>query len=418
MRRAKSGDADSFVQLYDAYGDDVYRYIYFRVINDVAAEGLTSTVFRYAWEHLDNYKKDGSSFIEWIYKIVRIQVINYYRANTKTPVFDIGFLSAAADYGLKKEGQDAFDQLAWHNHLQLLAEEKQHTLLQISTLRTMARYLEYLNPIREIKPSPTFNAYTRPWLTRYLQFHTRRPKKTSTSWKLSLAYVVLIAAVLFTGTAKAQSALPGELLYGWKRTSEQAWRSLSPNPVDTDIILADRRLNEWIAVENDPARSASASTDYFDELARLQTARSTQLIPLLKAHRQRLSEAGLPTTQLNNYLVVSADPIPALAPTQVSLTEIVPPATEIPLGSVSQPTRDSINLAAPASQVPIEVPPTEVPTEVVVPTEVLTEVPTEVAPPTEVPTEIAPPATEVPTPIANPEAPTDIPQNNPTDANP
>jgi hypothetical protein len=131
-----------------------------------------------------------------------------------------------------------------------------------------------------------------------------------------------------------------------------------------------------------------------------------------------LSEAGLPTTQLNNYLVVSADPIPALAPTQVSLTEIVPPATEIPLGSVSQPTRDSINLAAPASQVPIEVPPTEVPTEVVVPTEVLTEVPTEVAPPTEVPTEIAPPATEVPTPIANPEAPTDIPQNNPTDANP
>jgi hypothetical protein len=204
--------------------------------------------------------------------------------------------------------------------------------------------------------------------------------------------------------------------------------------VGTDIILADRRLNEWIAVGKDPARSASASIDYFDELTRLQSASSERLIPLLKEHRQRLSEAGFSTTQLDNYLVVEANPTPSLVPDQVSLTEVVPPATELPIGSIPQPTRASDNSAAPATEMSTEVvPPTEVstevvspteaPTEIVLPTEVPTkvvpptEVPTEVVPPTEAPTEIAP-ATSVPTPFATPEAPTDIPQVNPTDANP
>ncbi len=413
-RRAKSGDANAFVQLYDAYGDDVYRYIYFRVINDLAAESITSHVFRYAWEHLDSYQKNGSSFLTWIYTIVRNQVIDYYKANINTHTFDIGFLSVAADYGLIKEGQELFNLEAWRNHLRLITADTQQTLLQMSTLHTMARYLEYLNPGRAVKPSPTFNAYTRSWLTLYLQIQTHRPKRSSASWRMSLSYAVLIAALLITGTAKAQAALPGELLYGWKRTSEQVWLSLSPDPVGTDIILADRRLNEWIAVEKDPAHSASASTDYFDELSRLQSAGSVQLIPLLKAHRQRLSEAGLSTTQLNNYLIVGVNPVPALVPTQVSLTEVVPPVTEVPVGGVSQPTKVSIDLAAPATQIPTEVPPTEVPTEVVAPTEI----PTEVAAPTEAPTEVAPPATEAPTEIVNPVVPTEIPQTIPTDANP
>ena len=112
VRQARSGDTDAFVQLYDAYGDDVYRYIYFRVINDVAAEGITSHVFRYAWEHLESYQKNESSFITWIYKIARNHVIDYYKVNIKPPALDIGSLLVAADYGLNTEGQDLSDQEA------------------------------------------------------------------------------------------------------------------------------------------------------------------------------------------------------------------------------------------------------------------------------------------------------------------
>ena len=433
VRRAKSGNADAFLQLYDAYGDDVYRYIYFRVINDVAAESITSHVFRYAWEHLDSYQKDGSSFLAWIYKIVRNQVIDYYKANINTHTFDVGFLSAAADYGLDKAGQDLFNPEAWHNHLRLVTADKQQSLLQMSTLHTMARYLDYLNPGRAVKPSPTFNAYTRSWLTLYLQNQTHRPKRSSTSWRTSLAFTVLIAALLITGTAKAQSALPGDILYGWKRTSEQAWRSLSPDPIGTEIILADRRLNELIAVEKNPVRSANASHDYFEALNQLKSAGNAEtqvrILPLLKDHKQRLNDAGLSTTQLDNYLIVGASPVPGLPPAQDSLTQSAPPATEAPIEAAPQPTKAPVEGASPATGVPTEAAPpaTEVPTEVLqpateVPTEVAppaTEAPTEVAPPaTEAPTEVAPPATEAPTEIVNPVAPTEIPQTIPTDATP
>jgi RNA polymerase sigma factor (sigma-70 family) len=444
VRQAKSGDADAFVQLFDAYGDDVFRYVYFRVINGVASEDITSQVFRHAWEHLESFQKDGSSFVTWIYKIARNQVMDYYKANLKTQAFDIGFLSAAIDYGMNKEGQDLFNLEALRNHLQFLTSDKQQTLItkffnsrathnnfasgmskfegyvlpvQMRTLQSVAKYLNDQYRDRKVKPSPTFNAYTRSWLTQYLQFHAHRPKKPSMFWRMSLSYTVLIAALLVTGTAKAQSALPGDILYGWKRTSEQAWRSLSPDPVGTDIILADRRLNEWIAVGNDPARSANASNDYFDALTKLNSTGDAvtrvRILPVLKTHRERLNDSGLSTTQLDNYLTVLANPIPSITSTQIPPADLVPPATEVPIEVAPPATKVPIEVAPPATEVPPEVAPpaTEAPTEVVAPA---TEAPIEVAPPTtEAPTEAAPAATDVPPDIAPPVV---VPSENPVTA--
>ena len=448
-RQAKSGDADAFVQLYDAYVERIYRYVYFRVINDAAAEDITSQVFRNAWEHFNNYQNNGSSFITWIFEIARKEVTNYYETNLKTHAIDVRFLSVASDYGLDKEVQDLIKLENMRNHMRFLTVDPQQTLIskifngeatnkniariiakldrdvhaaQVSTLQTVAGFLEYLNLGREVKPSPTFNTHTRIWLTQYLQFHARRPKGISMFWRMSMTYIVLIAALLVTGTAKAQSALPGELLYGWKRTSEQAWRSLSPDPVGTDIILANRRLNEWLAVENDPARSAKAMSDYFSELTKLKPKGDevtlARINTVLKAHRQRLNDSGLSTAQLDNYLTVGANPIPSLIPPQASLTGVVPPATEVPTEVAPPATKVPVEVAPPATVIPTEVLPTatEVPTEVVPPaTEVptappATEAPTEIVPPaTEVPTDVVPPATEVPTDAAPPatDAPTE-----------
>ncbi len=449
--QAKSGDIDAFVQLFDAYGDDVYRYVYFRVINDVAAEDITSQVFRHAWEQLEGFHKNGSTFVTWIYKLARNQVLEYYKSNLKTHAFDIGFLSAAIDYGMNKEGQDLFNLEALRNHLQFLTSDKQQTLItkyfnsrathnnfassmskfegyvlpmQMRTLQSVAKYLKDQYRVPEVKPSPTFNAYTRSWLTRYLQFHARPPKKPSMFWRMSLTYAVLIAALLVTGTAKAQSALPGDILYGWKRTSEQAWRNLSPDPVGTDIFLANRRLSEWIAVQNDPARSANASDDYFDELANLQSTGNAQtrarILPVLKVHRQRLNDSGLSTSQLDNYLTVVTNPLPSITSTQISPADLVSPATEVPIEVAPPATKVPIEVAPAATELPPEVAPaateapteaappaTEAPTEVVAPA---TEAPTEAAPAaTEAPTEAAPAATTVPPEIAPPA--TDVPPN-------
>ena len=45
IHQAKSGDANAFVELYDAYVERVYRYIYFLAPNNGVAEGLTFQVF-------------------------------------------------------------------------------------------------------------------------------------------------------------------------------------------------------------------------------------------------------------------------------------------------------------------------------------------------------------------------------------
>src|SRR3990172_3766788 len=78
VHQAKSGDADAFARLYDAYVERVYRYIFFRVADDQTAEDLTSLVFLRVWEHLSRYRLDGS-FLAWLYTIARNAVIDHYR---------------------------------------------------------------------------------------------------------------------------------------------------------------------------------------------------------------------------------------------------------------------------------------------------------------------------------------------------
>src|SRR5512142_2936041 len=119
-RRARAGDADAFIELYDVYSDDLYRYIYFRVLSDVAAEAITSQVFRHAWDHLESQRKGGLSFAGWLYEIARNQVLIYYRVNLHSQEFEIRNLLAAADYRLNQEARDRLPGDAWSHHLRLL----------------------------------------------------------------------------------------------------------------------------------------------------------------------------------------------------------------------------------------------------------------------------------------------------------
>jgi DNA-directed RNA polymerase specialized sigma24 family protein len=388
VQQAKSGDADAFVQLYDAYVERVYRYIFFRVINDLAAEDITLHVFRNAWEHLAGYRKFSSSFIAWLYKIAKNLVIDYYKTDIKNHSFNVRILEP------------------------------------------MARSVEDLNLGREPRPSTSFNTHTRSWLTQYLKFHTRRPRRTSLSLQSSLSIAGMIAMLLVTGTAQAQTALPGDPFYGWKRTSEQAWRTLSPDPVGTDIALANRRLHEWIAVENDPARSANAMHDYYEVLTKLKPAGDAKararILPMLTAQKQALNNAGLSSIQLNELLVAAANPGSILTSAVDSLTEITQTTTAVPTKIGSQagdvppqniPTEAS---PLPPQPPPPPPPPTDIPTQAPPPTDVPTQappptdVPTQAPLPTDVPTQ-APPPTDVPTQAPPPtDAPTQAPP--PTDA--
>jgi len=78
--KAIQGDASAFGELYKAYVDAIYRYIYFRVGTEVEAEDLTDEAFVRAWEALPEFRPSASySFSAWLYRIAHNLVVDSYR---------------------------------------------------------------------------------------------------------------------------------------------------------------------------------------------------------------------------------------------------------------------------------------------------------------------------------------------------
>lgn len=76
---AVKGDEKAFGQLYDAYVDTIYRFIYLRVEDQQTAEDITANVFMKSWEKLDRYQPRGVPFRAWLFRIARNAVIDHYR---------------------------------------------------------------------------------------------------------------------------------------------------------------------------------------------------------------------------------------------------------------------------------------------------------------------------------------------------
>lgn len=225
----------------------------------------------------------------------------------------------------------------------------------------LARYPEYAEQLKPLlqtvlvqnrerdmmPPLPAFSAAAHSAVIQNMRPNPRQPQSIALSWRTMLVLAMLIAGLLVTGTVHAQSALPGDVYYPWKRTSELAWQALAPNQVTVDIILAERRLNEWIAVSKDPALNASAMRSYQEALFRLESVDDVvsiaRITPELQSQQQTLSNAGLSLTQLDDYLttrmifIPTATPLATVPPitTEVPSTNIPQIATEVPLAGIS-----------------------------------------------------------------------------------
>ncbi len=79
IRLAQRGDTQAFAELYRAYVDNIYRYIYFRVHVVPVAEDLTGDVFMKALEGLPGYQDRTTPFLGWLYRIAHARLIDYYR---------------------------------------------------------------------------------------------------------------------------------------------------------------------------------------------------------------------------------------------------------------------------------------------------------------------------------------------------
>ncbi len=160
---------------------------------------------------------------------------------------------------------------------------------------------------RVVTPSPAFRARTRAQLMQHAQAHPRS-KPGTVFWRVAVSMVAVVMGFLVTGTAYAQRALPGEALYHWKLTSEHVWRSVSPDPLGVDLGLANRRVDEMVAVAGDEVRVVEALDGYKALLIQFQSdptvSHQNRIAPVLASHRDTLAQAGLLIPELDNYAVM------------------------------------------------------------------------------------------------------------------
>ena len=211
---------------------------------------------------------------------------------------------------------------------QCLARHPRHA----AQLKPILLLTEAFEQGRAIEPSPAFKARTRAKLTLHMQAHPRRSAQAGFAfWRFATNLVMVVLAFLAAGTVYAQSALPGDLFYDWKLASENVWRVVSPDPISTDLAIAQRRMDEMHAVANDPVRSALALEGYQEVLTRLQAELDAetleQILPQLEIEQEPIEnpEQLIPTLPVSpTGTSIPALPLDATARPNNTTNTLVP----------------------------------------------------------------------------------------------
>ena len=89
-QRASKRDPQAFAELYNAYVDKIYKYIFYKVGSSEDAEDLCEQVFLKAWEAIGRYTWCGYPFSSWLYKLAHNLVVDHYRTRKEaTPLNSI-----------------------------------------------------------------------------------------------------------------------------------------------------------------------------------------------------------------------------------------------------------------------------------------------------------------------------------------
>lgn len=127
--QAQDGNSEAFGQLYDAYMERIYRFVYFRVEDQQTAEDITSQVFLKAWNNLDRFSFSRTPYLAWLYTIAHNAVIDHYRTRKVTTALDDVQLSQQ-DHAeaVENEIDQTSEMKLVKEALQLLTDDQQKVL--------------------------------------------------------------------------------------------------------------------------------------------------------------------------------------------------------------------------------------------------------------------------------------------------
>ena len=224
----------------------------------------------------------------------------------------------------------------------------------------------YLQHGREARPSVAFKARVRTKLVQQMYAHPRKPTRSNFVFmRVAVSLAALVLVLLIAGTAYAQGVLPGNAFYPWKLASENAWRTVSSDPVETDLAIAERRMDELIAVRNHPVLYSQVLEAYLEVTDRLKSEinaeNEARILAVLDSQIKELNQSGVLPEQPNQNILPQFEE-PTLTPTAA------PTATPLPILVTPQVNPTDLPNIVPTIQVPPEIIPTTEASPKIIPT--------------------------------------------------
>ena len=146
---------------------------------------------------------------------------------------------------------------------------------QAVELRRLLATSQEVQKVGAIHPSETFKARARHELVNHMNRQPRPALRTQAASiarrQVRLAFALAIVTLVFltAGTVYAQGALPGDAFYGWKLSSERAWRLVASDKLGLDLALLDRRATELVRVASEEMRVEIGVSAYLEVLVHL-----------------------------------------------------------------------------------------------------------------------------------------------------
>ncbi|MEN9582727.1 MAG: hypothetical protein RL641_681 [Candidatus Parcubacteria bacterium] len=104
---SKNQKNSSFIEAYDDYNDDIFRFVYLKTKNRDIALDITQETFTKVWEYMGNSKEIGH-MRGFLYQIARNLVIDHYRKKS-TSSLDLMSESGFDPANEEREETDHFE---------------------------------------------------------------------------------------------------------------------------------------------------------------------------------------------------------------------------------------------------------------------------------------------------------------------
>lgn len=80
LSRLKNNNKEAFIEAYDMYVDQIYRFVFFKIGDKEEAEDITSEVFLKTWNYIQETEKLNEKTLKaLLYRIARNTIIDHYR---------------------------------------------------------------------------------------------------------------------------------------------------------------------------------------------------------------------------------------------------------------------------------------------------------------------------------------------------